>query len=367
MARCTAFLVALLCLSAIVSAAAIPTLSRDMDSVQRDAVDEEIHKTFMDWKAKFSRAYEGAEHSARFAVFKANLELIHAHNAAYHAGKESFHMAINAFADMTQGEWAKTVLGYQPDLQSPRLAGAGLGYGKKCTHRNITTVPDSVDWRTKSAVTPVKNQGQCGSCWSFSTTGAVEGAWAVAGNPLASLSEEELVQCDVKKDQGCGGGLMDNAYEWIIANGGITSEETYPYISGNGTTGKCNRVHLRSKFATISDWCDLEASEEDLEKALVQQPVAVAIEADQQSFQFYSGGVLPARKCGTKLDHGVLAVGYGTDSKTGKKYWLVKNSWGGEWGERGYIMLEREPKKTRLHKHPHAACGITKAASYPVV
>lgn len=220
---------------------------------------------------QFSRAYEGAEHSERFEVFKKNLEFIHAHNAMFHAGKESFHMALNAFADMTQEQWSKTVLGYKPELQPSRLQGAGLGYGKKCTHRNVTTVPDSIDWRTKHAVTPVKNQGQCGSCWSFSTTGAVEGAWAVSGHPLASLSEEELVQCDTKKDQGCGGGLMDNAYAWIIANGGITSEETYPYISGNGTTGKCNQVHLRSKIATISDWCDLEVDEDDLEKALVQQ------------------------------------------------------------------------------------------------
>jgi len=356
-----------LCLAALVSLGAIPTLSREMDSTQRDAVEEEIHKTFMDWKAKFSRAYEGAEHSEAFAVFKANLEFIHAHNAAYHAGKEPFHMALNGFADMTQDKWAKTVLGYKAELKTTRLEGAGVGSGSKCPHRSITTIPDSVDWRAKKAVTPVKNQGQCGSCWSFSTTGAVEGAWAVSGHPLASLSEEELVQCDIKKDQGCGGGLMDNAYEWIISNGGITSEETYPYISGNGTTGKCNAVHLRSKIATISDWCDLEVSEDDLEKALVQQPVAVAIEADQQSFQFYAGGVLPANKCGTKLDHGVLAVGYGTDAKSGKKYWLVKNSWGAEWGSEGFIMLEREPKATKMHKNPHSACGITKAASYPVV
>jgi C1A family cysteine protease len=362
-----AALVCLLCLTALVAVSAIPTISREMNAAQHDSVEEEIHKTFMDWKAKFSRAYEGAEHSERFEVFKKNLEFIHAHNAMFHAGKETFHMALNAFADMTQEQWSKTVLGYKPELQPSRLQGAGLGYGKKCTHRDVTTVPDSIDWRTKHAVTPVKNQGQCGSCWSFSTTGAVEGAWAVSGHPLASLSEEELVQCDTKKDQGCGGGLMDNAYAWIIANGGITSEETYPYISGNGTTGKCNQVHLRSKIATISDWCDLEVDEDDLEKALVQQPVSVAIEADQQSFQFYSGGVLPASKCGTKLDHGVLAVGYGTDAKTGKKYWLVKNSWGGSWGDSGYIKLEREPKPTRMHKHPHSACGITKAASYPVV
>jgi len=271
---------------------------------------------------------------------------------------------------MTSAEFAKKMNGYRADLKDTNLKNsAGIALGTKCTHRNITTVPDSVDWRTKGAVTDVKNQGQCGSCWSFSTTGAVEGAWMVAGNPLISLSEEELVQCDKSKDEGCNGGIMENAYEWIIKNGGITTEELYPYNSGTGTTGVCQSKKITVKKAHLSDYCDLiHGDEKDLEKALVQQPVAVAIEADQTSFQFYHGGILSAKKCGVKLDHGVLAVGYGVDSKTKMQYWIVKNSWGGMWGDKGYIMMEKMPKKSRKSKKmPHSACGIAKAASYPTV
>jgi len=212
-------------------------------------------------------------------------------------------------------------------------------------------------------VSEVKNQGQCGSCWSFSTTGAVEGAWAVAGNPFVSLSEEELVQCDTASDQGCNGGLMDNAYQWIIENGGLAGEDIYPYVSGNGTTGVCKKPKLKVKLAHISDYCDLTpGSEKDLEKAVNQQPVAVAIEADQPAFQMYSGGVLPVKKCGKALDHGVLLVGYGHDVKLKMDYWIVKNSWGGLWGESGYIRLQKMPAKAK-----HSTCGIAEAASYPVV
>ncbi|EKX39047.1 hypothetical protein GUITHDRAFT_154556 [Guillardia theta CCMP2712] len=349
----------ILLLAAIAATCAIPTSPASKTS----SVDDEIHLAFISWKNKFEKVYDGAEHLARFAVFKANMEIIRAHNALYELGEETFSMAANQFADMTAEEFKRTVLGYKPELKGKRLL-QGLNSGKNCTHRsNNSTRPKAIDWRTKSAVTPVKNQGQCGSCWSFSTTGAVEGAWVVAGHPLISLSEEELVQCDTKSDQGCNGGLMDNAYAWIIQNGGIAAEDVYPYISGNGTTGVCHVAFLSKKVASISDWCDLKPEDEsDLELALVQQPVAVAIEADQSSFQFYNGGVLPAKKCGTKLDHGVLAVGYGYDKKHKMHYWIVKNSWGAEWGDEGYIRLEKMPKKTK-----HSACGIAKAASYPTV
>mmetsp|Transcript_12867 Transcript_12867/g.35656 ORF Transcript_12867/g.35656 Transcript_12867/m.35656 type:complete len:223 (+) Transcript_12867:601-1269(+) len=193
--------------------------------------------------------------------------------------------------------------------------------------------------------------------------GAVEGAWVVAGNDFVSLSEEELVQCDTGSDQGCNGGLMDNAYQWIIENGGLAAEDAYPYISGNGTTGTCKKPKLKLKAATISDYCDLTpGSEKDLEKAVNLQPVAVAIEADQPAFQMYGGGVLPVKKCGKSLDHGVLLVGYGYDAKLKMNYWIVKNSWGADWGENGYIRLQKMPAKAK-----HSTCGIAEAGSYPVV
>jgi C1A family cysteine protease len=360
------------CLLALLAvASAIPTMNLPTEEPARvvHKVEDALHADFVAWKTKVARAYEGAVHDAKFAVFKANVELINAHNKLYEAGEETFHMAVNQFADMTSAEFAKMMNGYRADLRDTNLkTGAGLSAGSKCTHRNITAVPESVDWRGKGAVTEVKNQGQCGSCWAFSTTGAVEGAWQVSGKPLISLAEEELVQCDKGKDEGCNGGIMENAYEWIMKNGGITTEELYPYSSGTGVTGVCQMKKTTVKKAHISDYCDLiHDDEKDLEKALVQQPVAVAIEADQTSFQFYHGGVLSAKKCGVKLDHGVLAVGYGVDAKTKMKYWIVKNSWGGMWGDKGYIMMEKMPKGKKGKKQPHSACGIAKAASYPVV
>lgn len=208
---------------------------------------------------------------AKYAVFKANVEIIEAHNKLYEAGEETYHLAVNAFADMTNAEYKK-MLGYREDLRKMQGAPTPGGHGKACKHRSNTNKTKHIDWRTEGAVTPVKNQGQCGSCWSFSTTGAVEGAWVVAGHELISLSEEELVQCDTRSDEGCNGGLMDNAYEFIINNGGIASEQVYPYISGNGTRGMCNQVTLRTKMASIEDWCDLNVGDEkDLELALMQQ------------------------------------------------------------------------------------------------
>jgi len=333
------------------------------------AFEDKVHSEFVAWKSKFAKMYEGAEHAARFAVYKANVDLIAAHNKLYEAGEETFHMAVNQFADLTNAEFAKMVNGYRPDLKNTNLKnGEGVAIGKKCTHKNLTDIPTEVDWRDKGFVTEVKNQGQCGSCWAFSTTGAIEGAWKLAGNPLLSVSEEELVQCDKKKDEGCNGGIMENAYEWVIGNGGITGEKLYPYSSGTGITGVCQTKKIAVKKAHISDYCDIvHDDEKDLEQALAQQPVAVAIEADQTAFQFYHGGILSAKKCGVKLDHGVLAVGYGVDPKTKMQYWIVKNSWGGMWGDKGYIKMEKMPKKHKGKKAPHSACGIAKAASYPVV
>mmetsp|Transcript_4463 Transcript_4463/g.7192 ORF Transcript_4463/g.7192 Transcript_4463/m.7192 type:complete len:369 (+) Transcript_4463:37-1143(+) len=365
-----AALPAALVLALLSLAAAVPAIPQEAeDLIDEIKLHSGSHEAFVAWKSQHGKNYEGTEHDSRFSVFKANVDFINEHNRLYEEGKETFYMAVNAFADLTAEEFKKTRLGYNPELKPVRSSGPG-GHGSKCTHRNNETAPPKhVDWRTKGAVSEVKNQGQCGSCWSFSTTGAVEGSWKVSGHPLVSLSEEELVQCDTRSDQGCNGGLMDNAYEWIINNGGITSETVYPYISGNGTTGICNQVHLRSSVAKISDWCDLNKGDEhDLELALAQQPIAVAIEADQTSFQFYHGGVLPAIKCGTKLDHGVLAVGYGYSRRHKMHYWIVKNSWGATWGRKGYILLEKDPKARKGHKVPkHSTCGIANAASYPVV
>jgi C1A family cysteine protease len=220
---------------------------------------------------------------------------------------------------------------------------------------HATALASSLDWRQKNAVTPVKNQQQCGSCWSFSSTGSVEGAHAIKTGNLVSLSEQQLVDCSTAQgNQGCNGGLMDQAFQFIISNGGITSEAQYPYTATGPNTCQTNVTSV----ATISSFVDVTpGSETALMAAVNLGPVSIAIEADQECFQFYSGGVLSDPSCGTNLDHGVLVVGYGTDATSKQDYWIVKNSWGASWGESGYIRLIRGTNE----------CGIAQEPSYPVV
>jgi len=253
-------------------------------------------------------------------------------------------MGSNAFADLTWEEFRSNKLGYNA-IDNAHLRSKNA---KPITLEGPAAA--SVDWRTKGIVTPVKDQGQCGSCWAFSTTGSTEGAVAQKTGNLVSLSEQQLVDCSTAQgNQGCNGGLMDYGFQYIISNKGITSEASYPYKA----TGPNTCTKGKAVAATISSFQDVATTETALLAAVAKQPVSVAIEADQEAFQFYSGGVLTAA-CGTNLDHGVLAVGYGTDS--GTDYWIVKNSWGASWGESGYIRLVRGKNQ----------CGIADAASYPI-
>jgi C1A family cysteine protease len=295
------------------------------------------------------RVYQPTERDYRESVYYANVAKIDAHNE----GNFSWTMDVNQFADLTADEFKSTVVSgsFRRGEQKNTTVGVRGLWSR-------TNLPASVNWTAAGAVTPVKNQEQCGSCWAFSTTGSVESAWFLAKGTLPSVSEQQLVDCSTAEgNQGCNGGLMDYAFEYIIKNKGITTEAAYPYTATGPNT--CVAAG-KPVAATLSGYKDVPVnSETALETAIAQQPVSVAVEADQSVFQFYSGGVMDSA-CGTQLDHGVLAVGYGVLG--GKEYYLVKNSWGASWGANGYILLGRGAKF-----NPAGQCGIQMAASYPVV
>ena len=283
--------------------------------------------------------YSAEEHDSKMAVFADNLKFFAEHNARYAAGLETYTVGVNQFSDMSHEEW---------------IAERSRSMYKRQTPFNVVRLPEAkasgVDWRTKNAVTPVKNQGQCGSCWSFSTTGSTEGAHAIASGKLVSLSEQQLMDCSTAEgNQGCNGGLMDNAFKYIIKNGGLDTEEDYPY---EGKDGTCSKAKAAKHVVSIKGYKDVPQNEEaQLASAVEKGPVSVAIEADQRGFQMYKSGVFSGT-CGTKLDHGVLVVGYTADA------WIVKNSWGATWGEQGFIEMKRGVSASGI-------CGIAMQPSYP--
>jgi C1A family cysteine protease len=298
-----------------------------------------IQQAFTQFVKKFQKQYPTEEVFTRYNAFKQNLAVIEAHDPSV-----GWTMGVNEFTDLTPEEFKATYLGYRHRDNE---------YFRSLNLHEIPenqVLADSIDWSQKGAVTPVKDQGQCGSCWAFSTTGGVEGAVFVKKGSLTSLSEQQLVDCAGSSgNQGCNGGLMDNAFQWIIKNGGIGSEASYQYTARDGTCKKVTSVSSISGFKDIQ-----RGSESALQSAVSQQPVSIAIEADQTGFQHYKSGVFTG-PCGKNLDHGVLLVGYGTDP-TGGDYWKVKNSWGASWGDSGYIRLKRGSD----------LCGLADAASYPV-
>ena len=282
----------------------------------------------------------------RFKIFAKNLDKIREINAQ----NKSYYLGLTGLTDLTQEEYKQFYL--NKELKSAKQTST-LPF----THANVEAV-DKIDWRDKGAVTPVKNQGMCGSCWAFSSTGSMEGINFINSGKLISLSEEQLVNCD-KTDHGCGGGLMDNAFKYVINNGGIDTEADFPYHAF-ALWRTCPADKEGNHAVTITDYTDVPTKNKDaLLQALSAQPVSIAIEADHFVFQNYRGGIITEDTCGDTLDHGVLAVGFDTTADT--PYWIVKNSWGASWGESGYVRLAINVTDTS------GQCGILEHPVYPVI
>ena len=323
----------------VIAAVAVYSSRPSPVALQQFMLEEQEFQSFINSHKKTYK--DEAEYNARFRIFRDNLAYIRVFNSL---GKD-WTLGVNPLADLTGEEFKSMYTGYV------RREGES---SKNYADLSSVSVPASVDWTAKGAVTPVKNQGQCGSCWAFSTTGSVEGAWFLAGHSLISLSEQQLVSCSGSYgNMGCNGGLMDNAFKYIMANG-IALESTYPYTARTGT---CNKSLAAQVVVKISSYTDVTPdSPTDLEAAIAQQPVSVAVEADQSSWQLYSSGTVSSN-CGTNLDHGVLAVGY--DTTASPPYYKVKNSWGASWGLSGFIQIAITSGK--------GVCGIQMEPSYPVV
>jgi len=308
---------------------------------------------FDDFMKKFKRKYaDSSTEWYRRTVFHDNLKYINEMNA-----KElPFKLGVTEFADLTFDEFKEGYLsGYSPSKRN-----SSLGVFRAPVNQ---AAPDSVDWTLQGAVTPVKNQAHCGSCWTFSTTGALEGALYIKTKTLTPLSEQYILDCDTGGSK-CRGGSMAQAFDWVKENG-LPAEATDGYKCADQASEQCASstcpasVDKFIKPGDITGHTDVDQSESALEAAIAQQPVSIAIEADQPVFQHYTSGILTDDRCGSQLDHGVLAVGYGTEG--GQKYWKVKNSWGTSFGEEGYIRIERGDPAAG------GECGIRKAAVVPTL
>nr|XP_033776732.1 pro-cathepsin H [Geotrypetes seraphini] len=295
------------------------------------------------WLLQNNKKYNLQEYYHRLPIFVENKRKIFRHNA----GNSSFQMGLNQFSDLSFMEFKKQYLWHEPQNCSATKGNFFAALGAS---------PDFVDWRKKGKyVTPVKNQGPCGSCWTFSTTGCLESAVAIATGQLLPLSEQQLVDCaQAFNNHGCNGGLPSQAFEYIKYNKGIMSETIYPYIAQNGTC----QFQPDKVVADVKEVVNITIYDEiSMEQAVAtRNPISFAFEVTED-FLNYRSGVYTNPKCHStpdKVNHAVLAVGYAQEN--GKPYWIVKNSWGMEWGMDGYFHIERGKNM----------CGLAACASFPI-
>lgn len=316
--------------------------SADISVVSQYEIDLSEFQLYLHAYGKFY--FSAEEFNTKYKVFRENLAHIRKHNLA----NGDWVLGINRFADMTPEEFK--------DMFLPQKIKVRDQSEKMFAQIDEVEVPNYVNWVSAGAVTPVQTQGDCGSHWAFSSTGAIEGIWKITGHPLTLLSAQQLIDCSGPfGNEGCNGGLMDFAFQYIINNTGICSDQTYPYVAN--TSPGCNKTLVSITSAKITSFVDVTPNNtQALIQAIAQQPVSIAVEADQTIWQFYKSGVI-SRNCGDLLDHGALAVGYSLTNAP--PYYLVKNSWGTDWGENGYIRI--------AIVEGVGVCGIQIEPSYPLV
>lgn len=304
---------------------------------QPDTVSAAVRSAFTTWKTLHNKQYlTPAEELLRLITFAKNAEKVEAKNSQ----NLSYTLALNKFSDLTKEEF--------------KAKYTGLNYEETTQEVDTTLLNDTpsndVDWRTTpGVVTPVKDQGPCGSCWAFSATGALEGVAKLAGGVSYTFSEQQLVDCSwTYLNKGCNGGLMNNAFRYVIDHG-ITTEDQYPYHAVDQICKMKTGVYKITKFTNV-----VPRSSGALASAVDKQPISIGIEADE--IVHYTGGIFSDTSCGTKIDHGVLLVGYTS------KAWTVKNSWGADWGDQGYIYFSR----TAVPDKSGGICGILLQASFPI-
>lgn len=302
------------------------------------------------WMARHGRVYKDEiEKEHRFKKFKENVEFIESFNQN---GTRRYNLAVNKYADLTTEEFAASYMGLDTSLLSQQESTATTTSFK---YDSVTDVPLSMDWRKSGSVTGIKDQGVCGCCWAFSAVAAIEGAYQIATNQQISLSEQQLLDCSTQNN-GCSGGLMTRAYEYLLQSngGGITTESDYPYEEVQSV---CRSE--QSGAVTITGYEVVPPSESALLQAVSNQPVSVGIAANRE-FHLYGGGIYDG-SCNPSMNHAVTVIGYGTSEEDGTKYWIVKNSWGSSWGEEGYMRIARDVEVDG------GQCGIANIASYPTV
>lgn len=308
---------------------------------------------FKTWMTTHGFNFDEHDYFQRLENFIVNDKFIEKINSQ----KLSYTLAHNKFSHMTSKEFYDSML--CSDIKSQKSYLDDNNFIHSYTSLDVEELPSSVDWRSKNVTNVILDQGQCGSCYSFSTTSVLESAYAIKYGDLQVFSEQQMVDCS-KLSSGCNGGSLDGSFRWFKMNGGVCLYSDYPYISGKTkSAGQCQTSCKNYPKTTVKSWTYVPKNDKiAFITAVAKQPISIAIEADTRSFQLYSGGVYSDEKCGTNLDHAVAIVGY--NNEAGQEYYILRNSWGSDgWGEKGYMRISMNSEKNE------GICGLYMTPSYP--